>query len=71
MRFRLRMPVIKEYSTNKQQDLELLNALLGEANVLPKTKQKIKSQIAKIILGDKAEKNAAFMLSKLVEKKEK
>jgi hypothetical protein len=65
------MPIIKDYSYNKEQDLELLNVMLAQANTPAKAKQKIRSQIAKIHLGDKAEKNAAYMLSKLVEKKDK
>ncbi|WP_321323404.1 nuclease-related domain-containing protein [Thiomicrorhabdus sp.] len=65
------MPIIKEYKSNKEQDLDLLNKMLNEGNISAKTQQKIKSQIAKIVLGKKAEQNAAYMLSKLVEKKDK
>lgn len=65
------MPVIKEYKSDKEQDIDLLNTMLNEGNIPAKTQQKIKNQIANIILGNKAEKNAAYMLSKLVEKKDK
>ncbi len=55
------MPVIKEFES-REVDITCLESLIAEHRAKPAVKKKLESELWKIRAGDKAEKNASYLL---------